>query len=110
MQLTQGEGRSLRDRDTPRGLRRVEQAQEAAKARDRKTRELHGECAYLNFPEELAQEAGTGDSQQGGSVAPDTGREGKRRKRVRRRYVNLSGTAVLHTSTVGTLSVIKREP
>lgn len=44
---------------------------EAAKARDRVARELHGEFAYLNFPEEFADKAEAGDSQQGGPATGD---------------------------------------
>ena len=45
---------------------------EAAKARDRVARELHGDFAYLNFPDEFAGEAGTGDPRQEDSPTVDT--------------------------------------
>jgi hypothetical protein len=39
-------------------LGRFDDEVEAAKARDRKAYELHGEFAYLNFPDEIEREAG----------------------------------------------------
>ena len=36
------------------GIRGLDDEVEAAKARDRKAYELHGEYAYLNFPEDFA--------------------------------------------------------
>jgi hypothetical protein len=47
---------------------------EAAKARDRVARELHGEFAYLNFPDEFAGESGTGDPRQEDSPTADPAR------------------------------------
>ncbi len=44
---------------------------DAAKARDRKAWELQGEFAYLNFPEEFADKAKAGDSQQEQSADAD---------------------------------------
>ena len=85
---------------------------EAAKARDRVARELHGEFAYLNFPDEFAGEA-TGNSKQGGSeTSADAGPNDKRPKarRPRRRFVNVSGSVVAHTSARGRLSIAESPP
>ena len=85
---------------------------EAAKARDRVARELHGEFAYLNFPDEFAGN-GKADSQQGPSETSTNTNSKKKRpsaKRPRRRIVNLSGTAVIHTSARGRLSITESSP
>lgn len=47
---------------------------EAAKARDRVARELHGEFAYLNFPEEFADKAEAQGSQRGDSIESECGK------------------------------------
>jgi len=85
---------------------------EAALAWDAKARELHGEFAYLNFPDEFAGN-GKADSQQGPSETSTNTNSKKKRpsaKRPRRRIVNLSGTAVIHTSARGRLSITESSP
>ena len=61
---------------------------EAAKARDRKARELFGPFAYLNFPNEIRSGQGTTPTEPGP------------------RYVDLSGSAVAHCFASATLTVI----
>jgi len=78
---------------------------EAAKARDRVVRELHGEFAYLNFPEEFAQGLEDGDSQQGETTAADADLEAKPYTRTPPRYVSLNGIVAAHSSAVGRVSI-----
>ncbi len=81
---------------------------EAAKARDRVAWELHGEFAYLNFPEEFTQKIEAGASQPGDSTRPDADAEPG--ARTPPRCVLLKGTAVVHIRVRGELSVAQVRP
>lgn len=94
----------------------------AAMARDCKAHEDQGEYAYLNFPDAFAPGFATGGASPGagdatssdagkedaGSGRKERGRKAKRPKRTRPRYVDLCGSAVVHTSAVGRVSARKR--
>ena len=62
---------------------------EAAKARDRVAREVQGEFAYLNFPDDSVQEA---------KIRANT--------KAPLRYVGLSGAALIHSRVAGRLRVV----